>query len=56
LGAMTIARAPNGIVGQLSGVVDRFRRKPAGGDGGAGEGVTEAEVTQEVDRVVAPVG
>jgi len=56
LGAMTIARSPNGIAGQLAGVADRFRRKPAGGNGGAGEGPTEADVTQEVDRVVAPVG
>src|SRR3954452_8494820 len=58
LGPMTIARSPNGIVGQLAGVVDRFRRK-AGGEGGAGEGaegLTGDEVTQEVGRVVAPVG
>jgi len=56
LGAMTIARSPNGIVGQVSGVLDRFRRRPAGSGGGGDEGITGAEVTQEVDRVVAPVG
>jgi hypothetical protein len=54
---VTIARSPNGIVGQLAGVADRFRRKPAGGNGGNGEeGVIGDEVTQEVDRLVAPVG
>jgi len=52
LGAMTIARSPNGIVGQISGVVDRFRRRPAAPE----EGVTGVEVTEEVERVVAPVG
>jgi len=56
LGAMTVARSPNGIAGQLAGVADRFRRKPAGGGGGDTEGSTGFEVTQEVDRVVAPVG
>jgi hypothetical protein len=49
---MTIARSPNGIVGQISGAVDRFRRRPAPPD----EGMTGVEVTEEVDRVVAPVG
>jgi hypothetical protein len=52
LGAMTIARSPNGIVGQLSGVVDRFRRRPPAPD----EALTGVEVTQEVERIVAPVG
>jgi branched-chain amino acid transport system permease protein len=52
LGAMTIARSPNGIVGQISGVVDRFRKRPAAPD----EGMTGVEVTEEVERVVAPVG
>jgi len=52
LGAMTIARSPNGIVGQLSGVVDRFRKRPTPPD----EPVTGVEVTEEVERVVAPVG
>jgi branched-chain amino acid transport system permease protein len=56
LGAMTIARAPNGIVGQLAGVADRFRRKPAGGGDEGAEGIAGEEVTQEVGRVVAPVG
>ena len=48
---MTIARSPNGIVGQISGAVDRFRRRPADDAGVAGD-----EITEEVDRVVAPVG
>jgi branched-chain amino acid transport system permease protein len=52
LGAMTIARSPNGIVGQISGVVDRFRRRPAAPE----DGITGVEVTEEVERVVAPVG
>jgi branched-chain amino acid transport system permease protein len=52
LGAMTIARSPNGIVGQVSGVVDRFRRRPAAPE----DGITGVEVTEEVERVVAPVG
>jgi hypothetical protein len=49
---MTIARSPNGIVGQVSGVVDRFRRRPAAPE----DGITGVEVTEEVERVVAPVG
>ena len=53
LGAMTIARSPNGLVSQFSGLVDRFRRRvPVGGDGGS----AEVEIQEEVDRVVAPVG
>jgi branched-chain amino acid transport system permease protein len=52
LGAMTIARSPNGIVGQFSDLADRFRRRSAG-PGDAEPGV---ELTEEVDRVVAPVG
>ncbi|MBV8160902.1 MAG: ABC transporter permease [Acidimicrobiia bacterium] len=52
LGAMTIARSPNGIVGQISGAVDRFRRRPAAPE----EGTTGVDVTEEVERVVAPVG
>ena len=51
LGAMTIARSPNGIVGQISGAVDRFRRRPTEGAGPA-----DVEITEEVERVVAPVG
>ena len=53
LGAMTIARSPNGIVGQVSGAVDRFRRRPTPPDAG----VEDVDVTEEeVGRVVAPVG
>ncbi len=52
LGAMTIARSPNGVVGQISGVVDRFRRRPAQPE----QGITGVEVIEEVERVVAPVG
>jgi ABC-type branched-subunit amino acid transport system permease subunit len=53
LGAMTIARSPNGIVGQISGAVDRFRRRPSEPD----EGVSaDVEATEEVERIVAPVG
>jgi branched-chain amino acid transport system permease protein len=52
LGAMTVARNPGGIVSQVSTAVDRFRKRPADED----EGTPQAEVTQEVDRVVAPVG
>ena len=51
LGAMTIARSPNGIVGQISGAVDRFRRRPP-----EGAGTADVDVTEEVERVVAPVG
>jgi hypothetical protein len=55
LGAMTIARSPNGIVGLISGgfVVDRFRRRRMPPDAG----VEDVDVTEEeVGRVVAPVG
>ena len=51
LGAMTIARSPNGIVGQVSGAVDRFRKQPAREDP-----VLDVELTQEVEGIVAPVG
>ncbi|MBV8297038.1 MAG: ABC transporter permease [Acidimicrobiia bacterium] len=53
LGAMTIARSPNGIVGQLSGLVDRFRRQPVEPEAG---GLPDVDVTEEVERVAAPVG
>ena len=53
LGAMTIARSPNGLVSQFSGLVDRFRRRvPVGGDGES----AQVEIQEEVDRVVAPGG
>jgi len=52
LGAMTIARSPNGIVGQISGAVDRFRKRPVADDAEPDVGITE----EEVGRVVAPVG
>ncbi|MBV8982858.1 MAG: hypothetical protein JO248_00255, partial [Acidimicrobiia bacterium] len=51
LGAMTIARSPNGIVGQISAAVDRFRKQPVREDD-----IAEVEVTQEVEGIVAPVG
>ena len=51
LGAMTIARSPNGIVGQISGAVDRFRKQPVREDD-----IVDLEVTQEVEGIVAPVG
>ncbi|MBV9040163.1 MAG: ABC transporter permease [Acidimicrobiia bacterium] len=51
LGAMTIARSPNGIVGQISAAVDRFRKQPVREDD-----IVEVEVTQEVEGIVAPVG
>jgi len=51
LGAMTIARSPNGIVGQISGAFDRFRKQPAREDD-----VADVELTQEVESIVAPVG
>ena len=50
LGAMTVARSPNGIVGQLSGIAERFRGRAAK------ESPAPAEVSGEVERVVAPVG
>ena len=50
LGAMTIARSPNGIVSQVSGVFERLRRRTTAA---ASRGV---EVPGEVERVVAPVG
>jgi len=52
LGAMTIARSPNGIVGQISGAVDRFRKRPVADDAEPDVGFAE----EEVGRVVAPVG
>jgi branched-chain amino acid transport system permease protein len=53
LGAMTIARFPGGIVSQFSMIADRFRGRPSVDEG---EPPADAEPTQEVDRVVAPVG